>query len=72
MHSGGENLHPEIAAVIAAGPEWHSRGSARFICDSRNSALGQAFEWGFQYAMIGNAVGKVVRSKQRKAKWCLR
>jgi len=62
----------EIAAVIASKPSVATQGSVRSIWESQDSPPSEALKWGFQYAMIGNAVGRLDRSKQAKAKWTLR
>ncbi len=62
----------EIAATIAAKPSVATQGSVRSIWESQDSPPSEALKWGFQYAMIGNAVGHLDRSKQPKAKWTLR
>jgi len=62
----------EIAATIAAKPSVATQGSVRSIWESQDSPPSEALKWGFQYAMIGNAVGRLDRSKQPKVKWTLR
>ena len=62
----------EIAAGIAAKPLVAIQGTVRSIWDSQNSPPGEALKWGFQYAMLGNAVAELDRSRQGKAKWTLR
>jgi enoyl-CoA hydratase/carnithine racemase len=62
----------EIAAGIAAKPSVATQGTVRSIWESQDSPPSEALKWGFHYAMIGNAVAAVDRSKQPKAKWTLR
>ena len=62
----------EIAAIVAAKPSVATQGSVRSIWESQDSPPSEALKWGFQYAMLGNAVGALDRSKQGKAKWALR
>lgn len=62
----------EIAAGIASKPSVAIQGTVRSIWDSQNSPPGEALKWGFQFAMLGNSVARLDRSKQPKAKWNLR
>lgn len=61
-----------IAAGIATKPSVAIQGTVRSIWDSQNSPPGEAIKWGFQYAMLGNGIAALDRSKQPKAKWTLR
>lgn len=62
----------EIAAQIAAKPSAAIQGTVRSIWESQDSSPSEALKWGFQFAMLGNEVGRLDRSKQPKAKWRLR
>lgn len=58
--------------MIADKPSVTTQGSVRSIWESQDSPPSEALKWGFQYAMIGNAVGRLDRSKKQKTKWTLR
>ena len=61
-----------IAATIAEKPSIATQGTVRSIWESQETSPDEALKWGYQYAMIGNAVGRLDRSKTGKPKWTLR
>jgi enoyl-CoA hydratase/carnithine racemase len=61
-----------IAATIAEKPSVATQGTVRSIWESQETSPDEALKWGYQYAMIGNAAGRLDRSKMGKPKWTLR
>ncbi len=66
------NRAHEIAATIAAKPSIATQGTGRSIWESQETSPDEALKWGFHYAMMGNDVASLDRSKAGKTKWRLR